>query len=76
LHDELHLSYQKTQLFTESTDVVVDDSPHVLEKAVNKGVMALGLSFPWNRAFADNGFLLFNSLNEILEHILYGHNQE
>jgi hypothetical protein len=50
--------------------VVVDDSPHVLEKAVNKGVMATGLLFPWNRDYADNGFLLFNSLNKILEHIL------
>ena len=76
VHDELHLSYQKTQLFTESTDVVVDDSPHVLENAVNKGVMAVGLLFPWNKEYADNGFLLFKSLDEILEHILYGHNQE
>jgi hypothetical protein len=70
VHDELHLSYHKTQLFTEFTDVVVDDSPHVLEKAVNKGVMATGLLFPWNREDADNGFMLFSNLNEILEHIL------
>jgi hypothetical protein len=70
VHDELHLSYYKTQLFTETTDVVVDDSSHVLEKAVDKGVMAMGLLFPWNRDYADNGFLLFDSLNKILEHIL------
>jgi hypothetical protein len=72
VYDELHLSFQKTQLFTESTDVVVDDSPKVLEKAVENGVMALGLLFPWNREYADNGFMLFNNLNEILEHILNG----
>jgi hypothetical protein len=72
VHDELHLSFHKTQLFTESTDVVVDDSPHVLEKAVDKGVMAVGLLFPWNREFTDNGFRLFNNLNEILEYILRG----
>ena len=71
VYDELHLSFHKTQLFTESTEVVVDDSPHVLEKAVNKGVMATGLLFPWNREFAGNGFRLFENLNEILEHILY-----
>jgi len=70
VYDELHLSYCKTELFTESTDVVVDDSPHVLEKAVHQGVRAMGLLFPWNREYANNGFLLFNSLNEILENIL------
>jgi hypothetical protein len=70
VYDELHLSFQKTQLFTESTDVVVDDSPHVLEKALEKGVMATGLLFPWNQECADNGFKLFNNLNEILRYIL------
>ena len=70
VHDELHLSYQKTQLFTEYTAVVVDNSPHILEEAVDKGIMAMGLLFPWNKEYADNGFMLFNSLNEILEHIL------
>jgi hypothetical protein len=70
VHDELHLSFQKTQLFDSFTDVVVDDSPHVLEKAVDKGVMAVGLRFPWNRDYSDNGIILFSNLNEILEHIL------
>jgi hypothetical protein len=70
VYDELHLSFHKTRLFDASTDVVVDDSPMVLEKAVDKGVMAAGLLFPWNREYADNGFRLFNNLNEILTHIL------
>jgi hypothetical protein len=72
VYDELHLSFHKTQLFDTSTDVVVDDSPHVLEKAVDKGVMATGLLFPWNQDYADNGFRLFNNLNEILSHIING----
>ena len=70
VYDELHLSFHKTQLFTESTDVVVDDSPLVLEKAVAKGVMATGLLFPWNRLYSENGYILLNSLDEILEFIL------
>jgi hypothetical protein len=70
LHDELHLSYHKTRLFDETVNVVVDDSPHVLEKAVKRGVMATGLLCPWNRQHTNNGFMLFDSLNEILEHIL------
>ena len=70
VYDELHLSFHKTQLFTESTAVVVDDSPKVLEKAVENGVLAMGLLFPWNREYADNGFMLFSNLNEILSHIL------
>ena len=70
VYDELHLSFNKTQLFDESVDVVVDDSPHVLEKAVEKGVIATGLLFPWNREYADNSFNLFRNLNEILSYIL------
>jgi len=70
VYDELHLSFNKTQLFDESIDVVVDDSPHVLEKAVEKGVIATGLLFPWNRNYEDNGFNLFNNLNDILNYIL------
>ncbi|MBM4146743.1 MAG: hypothetical protein FJ240_10820 [Nitrospira sp.] len=75
VYDELHLSFHKTQLFTESTDVVVDDSPLVLEQAVVKGVMATGLLFPWNRLYSENGFILLNSLDEILEFILVAGSQ-
>jgi beta-phosphoglucomutase-like phosphatase (HAD superfamily) len=70
VHDELHLSFHKARLFDRFTDVVVDDAPQVLEKAVDKGVMATGLLFPWNKEYADNGFRLFSNLNEILEYIL------
>jgi uncharacterized protein len=69
-YDELHLSFHKTQLFDQPTDVVVDDSPIVLEKAVEKGLRATGLLFPWNQSYPDNGFNLFSNLNEILNYIL------
>jgi hypothetical protein len=72
-YDELHLSFEKTVLFDTSPDVVVDDAPPVLEKAMQKGVAATGLLFPWNRACAGNGFRLFESLNEILGYILRKH---
>jgi 5'(3')-deoxyribonucleotidase len=68
--DEVHLSYDKTVLFDGSCDIVVDDSPHVLEKAVEKGILATGLVFPWNQNSANNGCRLFGNLKEILEHIL------
>ncbi len=70
LYDELHLSFNKTKLFDMFTAVVVDDAPQVLEKAVENGVMAAGLLFPWNQAYSNNGFSLFNNLNEVLNHIL------
>jgi hypothetical protein len=49
---------------------VVDDAPQVLEEAVDKGVMAVGLLFSWNRAYADNGFRLYNNLNDVMTHIM------
>jgi hypothetical protein len=70
VYDELHLSFNKTQLFDQSIDVVVDDAPQVLEKAVENGVIAAGLLFPWNREYTDNGFNLFKNLNDILSYIL------
>lgn len=72
VYDDIHLSFHKTQIFNSSTDVVVDDAPQVLEKAVENGAKATGLLFPWNRAYSNNGFTLCHSLNEILSHILYG----
>jgi len=70
IYDDLHLSYHKTQLFDMFTSVVIDDAPQVLEKAIENGAMAIGLSFPWNEVYSGNGFKFFNSLTNILSHIL------
>lgn len=68
-YDELHLSWDKTVLFSEA-DVVVDDSPQTLEKAVRSGSLGAGLLFSWNRAYVGRGFELFESLDEVLDYIL------
>ena len=73
--DEVHLSYDKTVLFDQSCDIVVDDSPHVLEKAVEMRITAAGLLFPWNKLYSENGYVLFNNLDEILRFILDQHHQ-
>jgi hypothetical protein len=67
--DELHLSFDKTVLFRDAA-VVVDDAPHTLEKAVLHKAVGAGLLFPWNRAYAGNGFGLFTTLHEISDYIL------
>ena len=67
-HDELHLSFDKSVLFKDAA-VVVDDAPQTLEKAVASRAIGAGLLFPWNKAFAGNGFGLFNDLNEVLIYI-------
>jgi len=69
-YDDIHLSYNKTEIINQGTDVVVDDSPAVLEKAVESGALATGLLFPWNTAYRDNGFKLCHNLDEILDGIL------
>ncbi len=69
LYDELHLSLDKTVLFPRA-DIVVDDSPLTLEKAIESGALGAGLSFPWNTAYPSNGFRLFQTLNEVLDYIL------
>ena len=67
--DELHLSFDKSVLFTDAA-VVVDDAPHTLEKAVAHKAIGAGLRFPWNRAYEGNGFGLFRNLNEVLGYIV------
>ena len=69
LYDQLHLSVDKTVLFPKA-DIVVDDSPLTLEKAIENGALGAGLSFPWNRAYVGNGFRLFQNLNEVQDYIL------
>jgi len=64
-HD-LHLSYDKTVLFNKCC-MVIDDAPHILEKAISQNLIATGLEFAWNRG---NGFKLFKSLNEINEFLV------
>jgi hypothetical protein len=67
-YDELHLSSDKTVLFGNAA-VVVDDAPQTLEKAVANRAIGAGLLFPWNKAYAGNGFGLFRDLNEVLGYI-------
>lgn len=69
LYDELHLSLDKTGLISKA-DVVVDDSPLTLEKAIENGALGTGLLFPWNRGYVSNGFRLFQNLPEVLKYIL------
>jgi hypothetical protein len=65
-YNELHLSYNKAILF-DSSNAIVDDSPHLLDEAQQKGLICTGLSYSWNR---NTGHTLFQSLEEVLEFIL------
>ncbi len=67
-YDDLHLSFDKTVLFMDAA-VVVDDSPQTLERAVASRAIGAGLLFPWNQAYAGNGFGLFRDLNEVLRYV-------
>ena len=68
-YDELHLSFDKTVLFDRAA-LVVDDAPATLERAMACGARVAGLLFPWNRAYAGNGFGLFPNLKAVLRYIL------
>ncbi len=58
---EVHLSHDKTVLFNDCW-AVVDDSPFILDKALEFQVLGTGLRVPWNK----NGkYMLFDSLAEI-----------
>lgn len=65
LFDEIHLSHDKSVLFSDSWGVV-DDSPITLDKAASAGIVRTGLLNPWN---VDSAHPLFDNLFEVLNYI-------
>ena len=65
VHDEVHLSNDKSVLFDGSW-AIVDDSPVTLGKAARAGIIRVGLRNPWNE-WTDHP--LFSNLFEILNFI-------
>jgi hypothetical protein len=63
--DELHLSNDKTVLFSDCW-AVVDDSQFTLEKAAKAGIIVTGLKMPWNK---DTDYPLFNNLIEVFQYL-------
>jgi len=63
--DEVHLSYDKTVLFSQCW-AIVDDSPVTLEKAKAAGIVRAGLKNPWNE---DEEHPLFANLMEVLDYL-------
>jgi len=49
-HDDLHCSYDKVARCVElDVDILIDDSPVTLAKALENGMVAATLAHPWNR---------------------------
>ena len=63
--DEVHLSHDKSVLFSGSWGIV-DDSPETLDKAASTGIVRTGLLNPWN---TDSAHPLFSNLAEVLTYI-------
>jgi hypothetical protein len=64
-YDRIHLSYDKTILFDDCWGVV-DDSPVILRKARNAGIVRVGLKNPWNES---EDHPLFDNLGQVLRYI-------
>jgi FMN phosphatase YigB (HAD superfamily) len=53
-HDELYCSYDKLARCQEiGIDVLIDDSPETLERALEAGITAATLLHPWNRELCE-----------------------
>jgi hypothetical protein len=53
IFDDLILSDDKRKLFNKNTELVVDDSPIVLEYALAQRIPTTGLLFNWNKHLLD-----------------------
>ncbi|MDI6889434.1 MAG: hypothetical protein QMC83_00620 [Thermodesulfovibrionales bacterium] len=63
--DDVYIGYEKSILFKNSY-AVIDDSPEVLEKAFQSGILRSGLLHPWNDGL---NHPLFPSLMEVFDYI-------
>jgi hypothetical protein len=53
-HDELYCSYDKIAKAVEiGIDVLIDDSPVNLQRALDQGITAATLTHPWNRELCE-----------------------
>jgi hypothetical protein len=69
VYDDIHISYDKTQIFNGVTAVIVDDSPTTLKIAHDKGIIATGLELPWNKDMRDCVYL-GKDLVDVLSYIM------
>lgn len=65
VHDQIHLSYDKTVLFNDCWGVI-DDSPETLGRARDAGIIRAGLRNPWNEG---EDHPLFDNLRQISEYL-------
>jgi len=55
-HDELYCSYDKITRCREiAIDLLIDDSPVNLERALEAGILGATIMHPWNREFVEAG---------------------
>jgi FMN phosphatase YigB (HAD superfamily) len=69
IYDDIYISMDKTKIFDEFTEVVVDDSPITLKYAHDRGILSTGLEYPWNRVVGGNGIYLGKNLVNITDYI-------
>ncbi len=65
VYDELYLVPDKSVLFDDH-HAIVDDDLRTLDKAVNKGLIATGLKFAWNK---NSNHTLFSGLTDVFGYL-------
>jgi hypothetical protein len=69
IYDDIHVSWDKTELFNDS-DLLIDDNPKLLLEAYEKySLPCSGLLWPWNKSLS-NIIPLYKSLTEIFENFV------
>lgn len=66
VYHSLHLSNDKSTLFDESIGLVIDDSPHVIDKAKSHNIPVIGLKQAYN---VNSGVPLFDDLHALIKHL-------
>lgn len=69
VYDDIHISYDKTEMFDKKSVLVVDDSPVTMQIALDNGIKAAGLDLPWNRCMKNTGAYTGKTMRDIYKYV-------
>jgi hypothetical protein len=68
-YDELHISYDKTQLFKQNFVLLIDDSPDNMRSAMENGMKAASIRCPWNECMEGTGAFIGETMEDVTDYV-------
>lgn len=68
-YDDLHISYDKTQLFKDNFVLLIDDSPDNMRSALENGMKAASIMCPWNECMRGTEAFIGETMDDVVDYV-------